>query len=63
MALFLHFKAFAESTMVIALGIMISREKRFLGFVETQMETSQVLSAVPAFAGSTAVLMRRTGCS
>ena len=44
MALFLDGKAFAESTMVIALGITISGEKRFLGFVETDTETAQVLA-------------------
>ena len=43
-ALFLDGKAFAESTMVIALGITISGEKRFLGFVETDTETAQVLA-------------------
>ena len=43
-ALFLDGKAFAESTMVIALGITISGEKRFLGFVETDTETAPVLA-------------------
>ena len=35
-ALFLDGKAFADSTMVIALGITISGKKRFLGFVDTR---------------------------
>ena len=43
-ALFLDGKAFADSTMVIALGITISGEKRFLGFVETDTEAAQVLT-------------------
>jgi transposase-like protein len=43
-ALFLDGKTFAEGTMVIALGITISGEKRFLGFVETGTENATVLS-------------------
>ena len=43
-ALFLDGKAFADSTMVIALGITMSGEKRFLGFVETDTEAAQVLT-------------------
>ena len=43
-ALFLDGKAFADSTMVIALGITISGEKRFLGFMETDTEAAQVLT-------------------
>ena len=43
-ALFLDGKAFADSTMVIALGITISGKKRFLGFVETDTETAQILA-------------------
>jgi transposase-like protein len=43
-ALFLDGKAFADSTMVIALGITISGEKRFLGFVETDTENAKVLT-------------------
>ena len=34
-ALFLDGKTFADATMVVALGITMSGEKRFLGFVET----------------------------
>ena len=37
-------KTFADATMVIALGITISGEKRFLGFVETDTENAQVLT-------------------
>ena len=43
-ALFLDGKAFADSTMVIALGITLSGEKRFLGFVETDTENAKVLT-------------------
>ena len=43
-ALFLDGKAFADSTMVIALGITMSGEKRFLGFVETDTENAKVLT-------------------
>ena len=43
-ALFLDGKAFADSTMVLALGITISGEKRFLGFVETDTDAAQVLT-------------------
>ena len=42
--LFLDGKRFAEATMVIALGITITGEKRFLGFVETDTENARVLS-------------------
>ncbi len=42
--LFLDGKRFAEATMVIALGITITGEKRFLGFVETDTENAKVLS-------------------
>ena len=43
-ALFLDGKAFADSTMVIALGLTMSGEKRFLGFVETDTENAKVLT-------------------
>ena len=43
-AMFLDGKMFAESTMVMALGITISGEKCFLGFVETDTENEQVLT-------------------
>ena len=43
-AVFLDGKAFADATMVIALGITISGEKRFLGFVETDTENEKVLT-------------------
>ena len=37
-------KTFAQETMVVALGITISGEKRFLGFVETDTESEKVLT-------------------
>ena len=37
-------KTFAESTMVVALGITMTGDKRFLGFVETGTENEQVLT-------------------
>lgn len=43
-ALVLDGKTFAEETMVVALGITITGEKRFLGFVETDTESEKVLS-------------------
>ena len=43
-ALFLDGKTFADATMVVALGITISGEKRFLGFVETDTENERVLT-------------------
>lgn len=42
--LFLDGKTFADATMVIALGITLSGEKRFLGFVETDTENEKVLT-------------------
>jgi putative transposase len=42
--LFLDGKTFAESTMVVALAVTFSGEKRFLGFVETDTENEKVLS-------------------
>ena len=44
-ALFLDGKTFADATMVIALGVTIEGDKRFLGFVETDTENERVLSA------------------
>ena len=43
-AVFLDGKTFADATMVIALGITLSGEKRFLGFVETDTENATVLT-------------------
>ena len=43
-ALVLDGKTFAEATMVIALGITMTGEKRFLGFVETDTENEKVLT-------------------
>ena len=37
-------KTFAEATMVVALGITMTGDKRFLGFVETDIENEQVLT-------------------
>ena len=48
-ALFLDGKTFADATMVVALGITLSGEKRFLGFVETDTENAQVFDAGSAF--------------
>jgi transposase-like protein len=36
-------KRFADATMVIALGITLAGDKRFLGFIETDTENAQVL--------------------
>jgi transposase-like protein len=44
-AIFLDGKTFADATMVIALGITMAGEKRFLGFVETDTENEKVLTA------------------
>jgi len=43
-ALFLDGKTFAENTMVVALGIAITGEKRFLGFIETGTENQKALT-------------------
>lgn len=43
-ALLLDGKTFAEATMVVAMGVGASGEKRFLGFVETHTENEKVLS-------------------
>ena len=43
-AMFLDGKTFADATMVIALGITMAGEKRFLGFVETDTENATVLT-------------------
>ena len=43
-ALVLDGKTFAEATMVVALGITMTGDKRFLGFVETDIENEQVLT-------------------
>lgn len=37
-------KTFAEATMVVALGITMTGEKRFLGFIETDTENEKVLT-------------------
>jgi transposase-like protein len=42
--LFLDGKTFAADTMVVALGVTMSGEKRFLGFVETDTENEKVLT-------------------
>ena len=43
-ALVLDGKTFAEATMVVALGITMTGDKRFLGFVETDTANEQVLT-------------------
>ena len=43
-ALFLDGKTFADTTLVIALGVTQSGKKRFLGFVETDTENEKVLT-------------------
>ena len=43
-ALFLDGKAFADDMMVVALGIRMSGEKVFLGFVQTDTENEKVLT-------------------
>jgi putative transposase len=43
-ALFIDGKTFAETTLVVALGVTLSGEKRFLGFVETGTENERVLT-------------------
>jgi len=42
-ALFLDGKMFADTTMVVAMGITTKGDKRFLGFVETDTENEKVL--------------------
>ncbi len=37
-------KTFADATLVIALGLTLSGEKRFLGFIETDTENEKVLT-------------------
>lgn len=44
-AIFLDGKTFADATMVIALGITMTGEKQFLGFVETATENEKVVSS------------------
>ena len=44
MAIVLDGKTFAEATMVVALGITMTGDKRFLGFVETDTENEQVVT-------------------
>jgi transposase-like protein len=43
-ALFLDGKTFADETLVVALGVTRTGEKRFLGFVETSTENEKVLT-------------------
>ena len=42
--IFLDGKTFAQDTLVVALGVTLSGEKRFLGFVETGTENERVLT-------------------
>ncbi len=50
-ALFLDGKRFADTLLVIALGVTAEGTKRFLGFVETDTEHDKVLAPLPAHAG------------
>ena len=50
-AIVLDGKTFAEATMVVALGITMTGDKRFLGFVETDTENAQVVDPVPPVLG------------
>jgi transposase-like protein len=43
-AVFLDGKTFADAMMVVALGITLNGDKRFLGFVETDTENEKVLT-------------------
>ena len=43
-AIVLDGKTFTDATMVIALGITLAGEKRFLGFIETDTENEKVLT-------------------
>jgi len=43
-AMFLDGKTFADATLVVAMGVRSSGEKRFLGFVETDTENEAVLT-------------------
>jgi transposase-like protein len=43
-AIFLDGKAFADATMVIALGVTLAGEKHFLGLIETDTENEKVLT-------------------
>jgi transposase-like protein len=43
-ALFLDGKTFADTTLVLAMGVRATGEKRFLGFVETDTENAAVLT-------------------
>jgi transposase-like protein len=43
-AVFLDGKTFADTTLVIAMGVRATGEKRFLGFVETDTENEAVLT-------------------
>jgi putative transposase len=44
-AIFLDGKTFAETTMVVALGVTMKGEKHFLGFVETDTENEKAITA------------------
>lgn len=44
-AMFVDGKRFADSTMVVAMGVKITGEKEFLGFVETDTENAEVLAS------------------
>ena len=60
-AVFLDGKMFADTTMVVAMGITMEGEKRFLGFVETDTENEKVLTPSCALCSSVAWTFPR-GC-
>jgi transposase-like protein len=43
-ALFIDGRTFADTTLMVALGVTVFREKRFLDFVETDTEKERVLT-------------------
>ena len=57
-ALVLDGKTFAESTMVVALGITMTGRERFLGFVETDTENEKV-SQKPLLRSSDSIQLHR----
>jgi putative transposase len=62
LVVFLDGKSFAQDTLVVALGVTMSGEKRFLGFVETGTENEKVLSPLPRARCSSAVWTSPVGC-
>lgn len=62
LVVFLDGKSFAQDALVVALGVTMSGEKRFLGFVETGTENEKVLSPLPRARCSSAVWTSPVGC-